>query len=84
MLVRVLTELDVKQFWDLRLRALRENPEVFGASYEEEVNTTIDIRISRFNSEFIVPLKDNFILGHLVKIMILLIWLTLTEKDEQN
>lgn len=63
MLVRALTELDAKQFWNLRLRALRENPEAFGASYEEEVNTPIDRRISRFNSDFIVPLEDNFILG---------------------
>lgn len=33
--VRILTETDAETFWNFRLRALRENPESFGASYEE-------------------------------------------------
>ena len=33
--VRKLTEADANAFWNFRLRALRENPESFGASYEE-------------------------------------------------
>jgi len=33
--VRRLTEADAEAFWDIRLRALRDNPESFGASYEE-------------------------------------------------
>jgi RimJ/RimL family protein N-acetyltransferase len=33
--VRILTEADAQAFWNIRLRALRDNPESFGASYEE-------------------------------------------------
>ena len=33
--VRVLTEKDAEAFWKIRLRALQEDPESFGASYEE-------------------------------------------------
>lgn len=33
--VRILTEADAPAFWNLRLRALKDNPESFGASYEE-------------------------------------------------
>ena len=33
--VRRLTEADAAAFWNIRLRALRDNPESFGASYEE-------------------------------------------------
>jgi ribosomal protein S18 acetylase RimI-like enzyme len=33
--VRILTETDAEAFWNIRLRALRDNPESFGASYEE-------------------------------------------------
>lgn len=63
MLIRILTEIDAKQFWPLRLRALRECPQAFGASYEEELNTPIDKLISQFNSNFILPLAENFMLG---------------------
>ncbi len=33
--VRILTEADAEAFWNIRLRALSENPESFGVSYEE-------------------------------------------------
>lgn len=33
--VRRLTEADAEAFWNIRLRALRDSPESFGASYEE-------------------------------------------------
>ena len=33
--VRKLTVTDAEAFWNIRLRALRDNPESFGASYEE-------------------------------------------------
>src|SRR5450631_3260517 len=33
--VRILTEADAEVFWNIRLRALQDNPESFGASYEE-------------------------------------------------
>jgi hypothetical protein len=35
MLVRKLTEDDLKEVWALRLQALRDNPEAFGSTYEE-------------------------------------------------
>jgi ribosomal protein S18 acetylase RimI-like enzyme len=35
MQVRILNEKDAEAFWKIRLRALQENPESFGASYEE-------------------------------------------------
>ena len=33
--VRILTEADAGAFWNIRLRALRDDPESFGSSYEE-------------------------------------------------
>lgn len=33
--VRILTEKDAEAFWTIRLRALRDDPESFGFSYEE-------------------------------------------------
>ena len=33
--VRILTEADGEAFWNIRLRALRDDPESFGSSYEE-------------------------------------------------
>jgi ribosomal protein S18 acetylase RimI-like enzyme len=33
--IRILTEKDAEAFWNIRLRALRDNPESFGSSYEE-------------------------------------------------
>src|SRR5579864_9383242 len=33
--IRKLREADAEVFWNFRLRALRDNPESFGASYEE-------------------------------------------------
>lgn len=33
--VRILTEKDAEAFWNIRLRALRDDPESFGSSYEE-------------------------------------------------
>ena len=33
--VRILTQQDAEAFWNLRLRALQEDPESFGASYTE-------------------------------------------------
>lgn len=35
MLIRKLTEDDIEALWSLRLKALRDNPEAFGSTYEE-------------------------------------------------
>src|SRR5579864_8712120 len=35
MLVRTLTEDDLEAVWALRLRALTDNPEAFGSTYQE-------------------------------------------------
>ena len=35
MLIRKLIEDDIEALWKLRLRALRDNPEAFGSTYEE-------------------------------------------------
>lgn len=37
MAIRLLTEADTEPCWQLRLRALKEDPESFGASYEESI-----------------------------------------------
>ena len=36
--IRVLEEADAARYWELRLRALREEPEAFGSAYEEVVD----------------------------------------------
>jgi GNAT superfamily N-acetyltransferase len=40
--VRRLAETDAEAFWNIRLRALRDNPESFGSSYEEILERGID------------------------------------------
>jgi ribosomal protein S18 acetylase RimI-like enzyme len=63
MLIKTLTEANAVQYWDLRLKGLREKPEAFGASYEEELNMPIDKLILRFKSDYIVPEEKKFVLG---------------------
>jgi ribosomal protein S18 acetylase RimI-like enzyme len=36
--IRLLKALDAKSYWDLRLEALKQNPEAFATSYEEAIN----------------------------------------------
>jgi ribosomal protein S18 acetylase RimI-like enzyme len=45
-------------FWKLRLEALKNHPEAFGSSYEEQVHTPMSEVESRINEE-----PDNYILG---------------------
>jgi len=56
--IRVLSESDAQEFWTLRLRALREEPESFGSAYEESVDTPLADVIKR-----IKPTEDSFVLG---------------------
>lgn len=56
--IRVLSESDVDSFWQLRLRALKEEPESFGVAYEESANTPIADVAKRLQSS-----DDSFILG---------------------
>ncbi len=36
--IRLLTKVDAQEYWNLRLEALKGNPEAFGSSYEEAIN----------------------------------------------
>jgi len=56
--VRILSESDVDSFWQLRLRALKEEPESFGAAYEESANIPISDVAKRLHSS-----DDSFVLG---------------------
>ncbi|MDF2699699.1 MAG: hypothetical protein K0Q49_1255, partial [Haloplasmataceae bacterium] len=51
--IKVLTEKNVKEFWDLRMIALKEKNVAFGSSYEEEIKVSNDIHISRYKNDFI-------------------------------
>ena len=64
--IRSLTEADVDAFWSVRLRALKEDPEAFGASYEESVVTPIADIVKRLRSEagiFVLGAFDPHLLG---------------------
>src|SRR6266516_4724442 len=60
--IRRLTEADVEAVWKLRLRALRNNPEAFGSTYEEALVHGIERYAERLRSE-----GDNFWLGAFVE-----------------
>jgi ribosomal protein S18 acetylase RimI-like enzyme len=58
MLVRLLNPSDAESHHALRLRGLKENPEAFGSSYEEEVDFPLEKIRSRIPES-----GDNFVLG---------------------
>lgn len=56
--IRVLNESDAPFYQELRLSALKVNPEAFGSTYEREVEFPLEMVIER-----IKPTKDKFVLG---------------------
>lgn len=56
--IRLLLTDDVDDYWQLRLRALREEPEAFGTAYEESVLTPIEDIAER-----LIVSDDSFVLG---------------------
>ncbi len=67
--VRILNEADAQAFWNIRLRALRDDPESFGATYEEILergiagitqglrkseNATLDVTFGAFDGKTLV------------------------------
>ncbi|WP_102029279.1 GNAT family N-acetyltransferase [Salirhabdus sp. Marseille-P4669] len=49
MLVTVLGEQDAKEYWELRLKALKNHPEAFGTSYQEALNRENPIEQTKKN-----------------------------------
>lgn len=61
--IRKLTKDNAREFWKLRFRALREDGDAFGATYEEEIKKPMQSLIEIFNNNYIKPINNNFILG---------------------
>ncbi|WP_337020117.1 GNAT family N-acetyltransferase [Oceanobacillus massiliensis] len=50
--IRLLNASDAKSYWDLRLEALKQNPESFATSYEEAITRSnpVEVVAENFNS----------------------------------
>ena len=59
MLIRKLTEDDMEALWSLRLRALRDNPEAFGSTYEE----TLQRGKESYRQRLRQPHSETFFIG---------------------
>ncbi|MFI5277447.1 MAG: GNAT family N-acetyltransferase, partial [Ktedonobacterales bacterium] len=55
-----LTEADTEAYWAVRLRALREEPEAFGSSYEESKERPLSVVTERLRA---ITQDGNFLLG---------------------
>lgn len=53
MKIRLLTATDAESYWELRLEALKQNPEAFATSYEEAIKREdpIEQAATNLNSE---------------------------------
>lgn len=68
MIIRKIKNDEFEAYWDLRLFALKESPESFGRSYEEEIIVPLEARIQRMkdrmspeNVLFVVEDDGNFV-----------------------
>jgi RimJ/RimL family protein N-acetyltransferase len=58
MTIRILNESDAQMYQELRLSALKINPEAFGSTYEREVKFTLETVVERLK-----PNDDKFVFG---------------------
>ncbi len=58
MKIRILNEADAQLYQEVRLSALKINPEAFGSTYEREVKFSLEAVAERLE-----PTKDKFVLG---------------------
>jgi RimJ/RimL family protein N-acetyltransferase len=58
MYIRILNESDATLYQELRLRALKINPEAFGSTYDREMKFTLETVVERLK-----PTEDKFVLG---------------------
>ena len=58
MKIRILNESDAQVYQEVRLSALKINPEAFSSTYEREVKFSIESIAERLE-----PVKDRFVLG---------------------
>jgi ribosomal protein S18 acetylase RimI-like enzyme len=61
--IRMLRPSEAAVFWSLRLRALREHPESFASSFEDEENVPLDVVRARLEGQ--AP-ESNLVLGAFV------------------
>ncbi|MEW9698178.1 hypothetical protein [Paenibacillus sp. SI8] len=65
MYIRVLDESDASIYQELRLSALKNNPEAFGSTHEREVQFSLETVAER-----IKPSKDKYVLGLLMIVVL--------------
>lgn len=58
-IARLLTEADLDQLWNIRLRSLQDNPEAFGSTYEE----TLQRGKESFRQRLRQPHAETFYVG---------------------
>ncbi|NRD80113.1 GNAT family N-acetyltransferase [Bacillus sp. BRMEA1] len=56
--IRILNESDTQVYQELRLKALKVNPEAFGSTYEREAKFSVETVAERLK-----PNEDKFVLG---------------------